>query len=1259
MKNLFVVLTCAISFVSLHAQKFEWLTTSQTTANWFTNSPLVETDVQGNLLSLSYHAMGGATIITGDDTLQAPGSNYTFVLAKMDSAGAVLWTKWFQIGNGGYWDMCTDANGFIYVGVSMNTTITYEDADTSFNAGLGSGDWLISFDSSGTFRWIIPGFANGWLMQLASSHSTSGVFATSNNNIYRYDSDGNLIWSHSISAGAAWFNGLSCRNNELVASAFTWVNGIVTLDTVSVSSYNSTHDEIIFKMDTSGSVLWAANLPYALTSLTGPSARIPLSLNSSGDVYVSLNLGGQFGVPVYVFAGDTLTNPYGPGIQYCGVLKFSSSGTPLWAKGNAYTNGNSDYFDLLVNRNDEILVCGEYQCAAGFIDNLPLLPSVMSLTSFVAKFDSDGSAVWLKQDYRLANNHYDEAYRLSQGPDNTYYLGGHHIPTGPLEVGCFSNNLSHAGHYYTRISENEELSPAIDFDFYRSNNTFYFQNNSENYTSFQWSFGDGAVEANIVSPSHEYLNKGAYQVCLEAYNACGRAQVCKQVGIKGITDVFPNRVSNYGTNFFSVRGYFPGYNPGQIKLIRAGSPDLVPDTAMAADNVLIRTRMDLVNADTGWYSLVVIPASGTPDTLENAVLIESPSASDIDIQVTGLSTIRTSRWGSYQVHVTNRGNKTEFAIPLLIEITNASGISLFSLESSTNDMIRQSVIDSISDYILLTDTATGEVSLNGFLGIPYLLPGETYTFRLYLKSTVDKEFFIKAHALPSLYESDQLFDLGIYHQRTSCDFLPKCLACLVDLGAVVPGLNCASTAPFNLGCVIGNNVNCIFYQTEDCYFLPFNYLKYLAEFVAACTGSSAVANATGAIAKLKAALVSGIIPGISGLGDGDCKDCMKDPKSGFTKFRFSSSVDPNVKYGNSGFTSENYISKHQQLDYVIRFENMDTATAPASIVHITDALDTALLDLSTFSFTGFGWGDSAYFFKEKTDTAAREFDLRPSKNAILRVLQSLDKSTGIIECQFLALDPVTYEIVPNPFDGFLPPNVNSPEGEGFISYRVKPKTSAAHLDVIANNAEIVFDYNAPIVTNTWVNTIDTVKPASNVLALNVAQPDTAFVVRWTGNDAHAGMKSYALFVSINDSAYTLWLAGTEADSAIFYGKEGYKYEFYSVAKDLVNNMEGHPLNPETNPDAVTTVSITSINNVDGNADILIYPNPAESILNIRSAEDLKKITITNLLGKQVFESLLHGVKQVQLRIDDLSSGIYFVRCETMNDKQVVKRVALH
>ena len=163
---------------------------------------------------------------------------------------------------------------------------------------------------------------------------------------------------------------------------------------------------------------------------------------------------------------------------------------------------------------------------------------------------------------------------------------------------------------------------------------------------------------------------------------------------------------------------------------------------------------------------------------------------------------------------------------------------------------------------------------------------------------------------------------------------------------------------------------------------------------------------------------------------------------------------------------------------------------------------------------------------------------------------SLNLSTGLLTVTFTSLDPTTLDTPANPLVGFLPPDTNPPNGEGYINYTIQPKAGLATGATLDAQASIVFDTNAAIATPQIVNTIDTTTPTSTVTALPSTTTTPSFTVSWSGSDgAGPGIADYNVYVSDDGGAFTLFQANTTATSATFTGQVGHTYGFYSVATE--------------------------------------------------------------------------------------------------------------
>jgi len=212
-------------------------------------------------------------------------------------------------------------------------------------------------------------------------------------------------------------------------------------------------------------------------------------------------------------------------------------------------------------------------------------------------------------------------------------------------------------------------------------------------------------------------------------------------------------------------------------------------------------------------------------------------------------------------------------------------------------------------------------------------------------------------------------------------------------------------------------------------------------------------------------------------------------------------------------------------------------------------------------------------------TLATQASVATDPNPV-QVNATLNPGTGVITWLLQSVDPVTGQLVTDPLAGFLPPDNAQQAGEGYVTYTVRSRGSLGTGTRILNQANIVFDVNAPIVTPIVTNTIDATPPVSAMTVLPATTSLTNLVVSWSGTDAGSGIASYEIFVPVNGGSWTPWQAGTTNTSAVFPAAHGNTYAFYSVAVDAAGNVEAAPVVPGTTT-AVQPV-ITSVTQNAGN-----------------------------------------------------------------------------
>ena len=157
--------------------------------------------------------------------------------------------------------------------------------------------------------------------------------------------------------------------------------------------------------------------------------------------------------------------------------------------------------------------------------------------------------------------------------------------------------------------------------------------------------------------------------------------------------------------------------------------------------------------------------------------------------------------------------------------------------------------------------------------------------------------------------------------------------------------------------------------------------------------------------------------------------------------------------------------------------------------------------------------------------------------------------------------------IPDAVDaGFLPPNNDNHDGEGFVSYRINAKPGLPTGTRLDAEASIVFDTNEAIETPAIFNTLDVGTPTSQVTPLPTTTTPT-FNVSWSGTDDGSGIAHYDIYVSKDSGQYELWLNDTTNTTAVYTGEVGHTYRFYSTAKDNV----GYSQNIPTQAQAITSI----------------------------------------------------------------------------------------
>jgi hypothetical protein len=285
---------------------------------------------------------------------------------------------------------------------------------------------------------------------------------------------------------------------------------------------------------------------------------------------------------------------------------------------------------------------------------------------------------------------------------------------------------------------------------------------------------------------------------------------------------------------------------------------------------------------------------------------------------------------------------------------------------------------------------------------------------------------------------------------------------------------------------------------------------------------------------------------------------MSNGASSSASTQVSASYDPNDIYGPIGYGDDRYVSPKINMNYTISFENKKEASLPAADINISNKLDSGAFDIDSFELGMIGFSNYQVIPPKGLKNYTTFVDLRPQKKLLVKIEASLNELTSTAEWKFTTLDPLTLEPPVDSTLGFLPPNVKSPEGEGFVSYSIKANDSNNTGDQIPNSASIVFDANAAIKTPIWINTIDSDKPESYAESTKAIQDSLRFSLTCASNDKGSGLNDITWYKSTNAKDYSI-CGVTKINQALnFAGEAGKTYSFYTLARDFCGNQELPP-----------------------------------------------------------------------------------------------------
>ncbi|HYU83571.1 MAG TPA: hypothetical protein VEK80_02095, partial [Kribbellaceae bacterium] len=535
--------------------------------------------------------------------------------------------------------------------------------------------------------------------------------------------------------------------------------------------------------------------------------------------------------------------------------------------------------------------------------------------------------------------------------------------------------------------------------------------------------------------------------------------------------------------------------------------------SVSADGRQMQVTFDLSTAPLGLYDVTI--SSATDGTLRAtaALTVEGVRPAHIETGLVTLGRFVANRPQTVSVTVKNTGNVDALGAPVMLE-----GLPAGSVITPRFDLVGAASTDGPVRAVDWAPERSVYTTSDGKLGVPLYLgripAGGSHQYDFTVTVPVASNYNLTAMSSECLVSSSTVSAAAFGDGG--------CGDAVLDLAVgFIPGGPCvglATTAGLAIARNIANNAP------------PFQAASTSDMFWSALSGVSCVASAFPG-----GQLVSGIL---SGLGTAhDFVSAGSKCFGGATAPQTSvASLDPNELVGPTGGGAAHAITTDRVHTFAVYFENATTATAPAQEVRVTDHLDPAQYDLSTLRFGAVQFGTTRWTPASESTTIDHVLELG---DGLQLDMQASFDAQGRVQWDLRTEDIVTGALPEDPMKGFLPPNVDGTEGQGVLYFTVQPK-QVADGTVLSSHADIVFDLNPPIATNSWTNLVDNTAPAAKASA-PAAVTSRTFTVSWSGSDATSGVSSYDVLVATDGGPYTTWKQGVGAGSAVYTGAPGHVY----------------------------------------------------------------------------------------------------------------------
>lgn len=421
----------------------------------------VAVDNSGNVYVVGYqdsvglYDYGSGVTATGS----CPGCSNSLIV-KYSSTGTALWARTVTHTGGSptsqFFGVATDSVGNVYAAGYQSdsaTTYDYGSGITSIGVVAGTTAVVVKYDSNGTTLWAlaptgcaptasiftaiaidssdniyIAGYQNDANICNYGAVPLAGFTTFNNPILLKVNSAGTPLWGRTNTTGGTGgqFNAVATdtTGNIFVAGGHN-DNSSYTYGGVVVSGASPGGNVVLVKFDASGNGLWGKSTIGATNSSTFQA----LATDTAGNVY---GVGYQFGVPPVNYGGGVSLTGLAPANNTI-IVKYDSSGTPLWGKTTAAGASATQFNAVAVNTAGEVYAAGTQANAAVYNYGSGVTATgvyAAGNNACLVKYSSSGTA--LSARVPLA------------GAQITQYNGAAVIPSGNVYLaGIQNNNISY------------------------------------------------------------------------------------------------------------------------------------------------------------------------------------------------------------------------------------------------------------------------------------------------------------------------------------------------------------------------------------------------------------------------------------------------------------------------------------------------------------------------------------------------------------------------------------------------------------------------------------------------------------------------------------------------------------------------------------------------------------------------------------------------------------------------------------------------